>query len=447
MAGRERHTKPFDRFIPFRPNLNVESSHARLMSGSTYHSKQEVNQHRSPGKKARSRLLSEATNLCEGSILPLSAPRQTSPFRCRNTYQLFPVSPDEGYSSPSVSRHRNISTKPETIMDMPGLRDDFYTNLLDWSNRNQIAVVLDDQTTYVWNTDSKDCVRIDLHVPMADFYICSICWSKRENLLAMADSEGEITLCDVIKKNTERKITPFKDSSRIGAIQWTDMGIISGNGRGKINLHDTRCKDGVTINKLVHGHHGREVCGLKPVDSTYTSYLASGGDDGTLNVWDLRMMKTTQSIKAHTACVKALSWCPWRPGMIASGGGAEDGHIKLWLAHSGEKLGEISTNSQVCGLLWSDEYRELVSAHGSATPDKNFLTVWNVQNNQFESVARLKEHRARPLHMTMSPDKTTIASAGADEAMCLWNTFPRKSNKRVWSSWDRSMLNLTRYVR
>lgn len=78
----------------------------------------------------------------------------------------------------------------------------------------------------------------------------------------------------------------------------------SGNRKGKISLHDLRCKGRQSTQKLVHGHHGKEVCGLKPIDSSYATYLASGGEDGMLNIWDLRMMRTTNAIKAHSACVK-----------------------------------------------------------------------------------------------------------------------------------------------
>ncbi|XP_060606367.1 cell division cycle protein 20 homolog [Ruditapes philippinarum] len=79
-----------------------------------------------------------------------------------------------------------------------------------------------------------------------------------------------------------------------------------------------------------------------------------------------------------------------------------------------ERLGEIVTNSQVCGLLWSEEYNELVSALGSSSPDKNDLIVWNMKKFEFEALAKLRHHTARPLHIALSPDKTTIASAGAD---------------------------------
>jgi len=59
-------------------------------------------------------------------------------------------------------------------------------------------------------------------------------------------------------------------------------------------------------------------------------------------------------------------------------------------------------------VLWSDEYTELVTALGSTTPEKNDIIVWDMKNCKFEPIARLKQHKARPLHIAMSPDKTTV---------------------------------------
>jgi len=45
--------------------------------------------------------------------------------------------------------------------------------------------------------------------------------------------------------------------------------------------------------------------------------------------------------------VQAMAWCPWKQGVLATGGGSQDGLIRLWYAQSGELKEETFTDSQV----------------------------------------------------------------------------------------------------
>lgn len=49
----------------------------------------------------------------------------------------------------------------------------------------------------------------------------------------------------------------------------------------------------------------------------------------------------------HQAAVKALAWCPWQPGVLASGGGTADRCIRIWNINSGTLLSTTDTKSQV----------------------------------------------------------------------------------------------------
>ena len=80
---------------------------------------------------------------------------------------------------------------------------------------------------------------------------------------------------------------------------------------------------------------------------------------------------------------------------------------------------------QVCGLLWSKEYKELVSGHGFS---QHQLTIW-----KYPAMSRITEltgHTSRVLHMTMSPDGQHVASAAADETLRLWKCFTTRSKTK-----------------
>lgn len=44
-----------------------------------------------------------------------------------------------------------------------------------------------------------------------------------------------------------------------------------------------------------------------------------------------------------------MSWCPWQPHLLATGGGTADRHIRLWNMQSGNCVGAYDTESQVSG--------------------------------------------------------------------------------------------------
>ena len=66
----------------------------------------------------------------------------------------------------------------------------------------------------------------------------------------------------------------------------------------------------------------------------------------------------------------------------------------------------------MCSLLWAKEYKELVSSHGYANHE---IIIWKYPS--MERVAELMGHTERVLHTALSPDGTTLVSAGADETL------------------------------
>ena len=58
--------------------------------------------------------------------------------------------------------------------------------------------------------------------------------------------------------------------------------------------------------------------------------MASGSNDNNVVIWDVRKHQFVKKYKEHKGAVKAISWCPWKSGVIASAGGAGDRTIRLW---------------------------------------------------------------------------------------------------------------------
>lgn len=319
-------------------------------------------------------------------------------------------------AAPKVKTTRHIPSAPERILDAPELVDDYYLNLLDWSCNNAVAIALG-QSVYLWNAATGTVDEL-MHTSAADDYITSVSWVKEGGgFLAIGTASADVQLWDVDKQRQVRSMKGH--AARVGALDWNGHILSSGSRDTTIVHHDVRVREHA-VSTLTG--HTQEVCGLKwSPDGTM---LASGANDNILCIWDNHVTagekegKAKYTLGAHCAAVKALAWCPWQKGLLASGGGTADRCIKTWNATTGTLLNSVDTGSQVCALVWNPHERELLSSHGFS---QNQLTLW-----KYPSMARVKEltgHTARVLHMAASPDGSCVVSAGADETLRFWRVF------------------------
>ena len=71
----------------------------------------------------------------------------------------------------------------------------------------------------------------------------------------------------------------------------------------------------------------------------------------------------------HGAAVKAIAFCPWRTGLLATGGGSHDKAIHFYHTTSGAALATIAVSAQVTSLIWSKTKREIAACFGYAQPE------------------------------------------------------------------------------
>ncbi|KAH9886408.1 WD40 repeat-like protein [Xylariomycetidae sp. FL2044] len=98
----------------------------------------------------------------------------------------------------------------------------------------------------------------------------------------------------------------------------------------------------------------------------------------------------------HGAAVKAIAFCPWREGLMATGGGSNDKCIHFYHTTSGAALATISVAAQVTSLLWSTTRREIAATFGYAQPDHPYrIAVFSWPDcRQVAAVPWEGEHRA-----------------------------------------------------
>lgn len=172
------------------------------------------------------------------------------------------------------------------------------------------------------------------------------------------------------------------------------------------------------------------LCGVsKLAFSRDGSLLACGGLGGSVVVWDWER-DTTRSDEVDTrSTVTSLSWHPWRRSMLAVGSLAGDVIIMDFSQRfitQAKYRGKLGYSADVTALSFSPKTAELVVAFNSKG-----ATQIAVLTDLTTVVDRLEEHEDPVNYLCWSPDGTTLATAGSDNVMCLWNFMGAKKTREL----------------
>lgn len=321
---------------------------------------------------------------------------------------------------------REIVKVPYRVLDAPSLADDFYYDLIDWSNMDMLAVALG-KTIFLTDDNSNEVMQ--LCETERDY--TSLSWVNSGSHLAIGLDNGLVELHDIVKQKCIRTLPGHLD--RVACLSWNNHILSSGSRDCRILHRDVRISDPF-FEQI--DTHAQEVCGLKW--NIEENKLASGGNDNIVYVYEGTSRTPVLKLGEHTAAVKAISWSPHKRATLATGGGTADRRLKIWNVNTSSKLNDVDTGSQVCNMIWSKNTDELLTSHGYSRFN---LTLWDFPT--LEPLAVLNGHSFRVLHLTLSTDGTTVVSGAGDETLRYWKLFERsKPNGQPDSSLTTAFSNL-----
>jgi WD40 repeat protein len=201
-----------------------------------------------------------------------------------------------------------------------------------------------------------------------------------------------------------------------------------------------------------------------PGNSTYSGslayspdsgWLAVGGTDGTVKVWDTYQRKSLVTISAHTGAVLALAFSA-DENQLATGGA--DGLVRVWHWSDGKMVAQTQLDTPITiqsvafapdgsyvaagterdARLWSqsktDQVYVLDTGRGGGgavlkfSPDSRYLlagnpsaglSLWNLTNGKLS--ARLPDTQGETLAAAFSPDGNLLLTALLNGKVSLWN--------------------------
>lgn len=145
------------------------------------------------------------------------------------------------------------------------------------------------------------------------------------------------------------------------------------------------------------------------------THLAVGTSTGKVQIWDASRCKRVRTMEGHRLRVGALAWS----SSLLSSGSRDKSILQRDIRSQEDFVSKLTGHkSEVCGLKWSYDNRELASGGND-----NRLFVWNQHSTQ--PVLKYCEHTAAVKAIAWSPHLHGLLASGggtADRCIRFWNT-------------------------
>ncbi|CAD8183791.1 unnamed protein product [Paramecium pentaurelia] len=173
-----------------------------------------------------------------------------------------------------------------------------------------------------------------------------------------------------------------------------------------LKIHELKKLDG-------HSSCVRSVC-ISPDGNT----LASGSDDKSIRIWDIKTGQQKAKLDGHILNVNSVCFSP-DGNTLASGSGSpfggSDCFIGIWDVKRGQQIakldGHILSVNQIC-------FSPDGSIIASGSSDKS-IRLWDIKTGQQK--AKLDGHTSYVMSVCFSPNGNTLASGSSDKSIRLWD--------------------------
>ncbi len=287
----------------------------------------------------------------------------------------------------------------------------------------ELASVGRDGTLRVWNVAAKKLLVKEVVVSQPrSFGVTNLAYSPDGKSLAVSTELGQIVVYSTSNWNVLKTIVAAKKDV-IWSVAYSPDGKYLASASGD---HTSKIWDAKTYDLLftlgVEGCTSTSSCGdgdTGPVNavafSPNSKYLATGGSDAVVRVWDPstgKLLVEFSGENGHHGPIEGLAFSPDNLHLASS---SNDRTIRIWSMES--KSWEMTINGHtdwVYGITYTQDGSELISASADRT-----IRIWDTTYGRLETT--LTGDSDQVFDVSLSPDGKYLASASADKSVRIWN--------------------------
>lgn len=343
----------------------------------------------------------------------------------------------------------------------------FTQTCVAWSpNSKYLASGSDVCVVRIWNIETQKIVF--QMSPCSNASITSISWSPDGKFIVIGDTYGIIRIVCLESHTLYLKFS-LGNNTVIYSVAFSPQENIVAILIGDEHLHFVSPVTGCVLFRLV-GHSSKVLCAAWCKDG---KYIASGSDDGCINIWDTCTRAITKSFISHQKSIVCISWSGVSNQIISC---CSDNKILVWQPND-----TIERNVELCygsnkakSVSWSPNDVQFVCnsgsevlkydcrtgemfplfGHGSpvavvawapcsmqvATADKDAtIRTWKVGDNRHTSCFLLP-NGSRVRCMRWSSNSIRLAVATYNGMVFIWNVLLCRVERKIF---EPSTLSIT----
>ncbi|EKM58805.1 uncharacterized protein PHACADRAFT_135927 [Phanerochaete carnosa HHB-10118-sp] len=200
-----------------------------------------------------------------------------------------------------------------------------------------------------------------------------------------------------------RRVYPLSRASYHASYSPHGDYVAFGDGAGVLYVHDAKS------GRLHHQGHAKPISSLafSPDDRS----LASGAEDGTVVIWDIRHGRALLRLEGHRGTVKRIVYAPH--GALIATGSDYDHSVKIWDASTGTCLHRIGLARDLCQVAFSPNSSHLYI--------DQIGTCWIYETQTYTCIAELGPLTPGYHQLSVSRQGDRIVTTSRDGQVKIWS--------------------------